>query len=74
MAQAAACVAPGGSLHIVDFGDLGRLPWPLRAGLRRWLERFHVSPRLELIERTGALAARRATPCVSIAGRATIMC
>ena len=60
LAQAAACVAPGGSLHLVDFGDLGRLPAPLRAGLRRWLARFHVSPRTDLIQRATALAARRA--------------
>lgn len=58
LAQAAACVARGGSLHIVDFGDLGRLPSPLKAGLKGWLARFHVSPRIGLIDRATALAAR----------------
>lgn len=57
--KAAACVAPGGSLHIVDFGDLGRLPGPLRSGLRRWLARFHVEPRIDLIACAGALAGRQ---------------
>ncbi|WPZ13025.1 class I SAM-dependent methyltransferase [Nitratireductor rhodophyticola] len=39
------CVAPGGSLHIVDFGRQERLPGWFRAGLRRWLAAFHVTPR-----------------------------
>ena len=58
LAQAAACVAPGGSLHIVDFGDMGRLPAPFRAILKAWLARFHVSPRPGLIECATCLAAR----------------
>lgn len=46
--HAASLLAPGGSLHIVDFGDLSGLPAPLRAGLRRWLASFHVTPRTDL--------------------------
>lgn len=46
--RAAAAVALGGALHVVDFGDLAGLPSPLRAGLRAWLAKFHVSPRLDL--------------------------
>ncbi|MBO9726601.1 MAG: class I SAM-dependent methyltransferase [Novosphingobium sp.] len=46
--QAAAALAPGGVLHAVDFGDLAGLPSPLRKGLRAWLAKFHVSPRLDL--------------------------
>lgn len=38
-------LAPGGELHIVDFGDQNGLPRWFRAGLRRWLEAFHVTPR-----------------------------
>lgn len=51
-ALAAACdaLAPGGALHIVDFGDASGLPAPLRGGLNAWLARFHVSPRLALSE------------------------
>ncbi|MDE2621261.1 MAG: methyltransferase domain-containing protein, partial [Sphingomonadales bacterium] len=57
--HAAALLAPGGSLHVVDFGDLAGLPAPLAAALRGWLARFHVSPRTELIAVMMALAARR---------------
>ncbi|MEZ5840793.1 MAG: class I SAM-dependent methyltransferase [Hyphomicrobiales bacterium] len=38
-------LAPGGSLHIVDFGTLSDLPGGFRAGLTRWLSWFHVEPR-----------------------------
>jgi len=48
LTQAAAALAPGGVLHAVDFGDLSGLPSPLRAALRAWLGKFHVSPRLDL--------------------------
>lgn len=54
LAQAAATVAPGGSLHVVDFGDCAGLPRPLRALLTGWLARFHVTPRIDL----GNTAAR----------------
>ncbi len=43
--QAAARLAPGGALHVVDFGDQRGLPRPFRAALRAWLARFHVTPR-----------------------------
>jgi S-adenosylmethionine-diacylgycerolhomoserine-N-methlytransferase len=42
---ALACLAPGGSLHIVDFGSQERLPRWFRSMLRAWLARFHVTPR-----------------------------
>ncbi|MFC0204848.1 class I SAM-dependent methyltransferase [Novosphingobium soli] len=54
LAQAAATLSPGGSLHVVDFGDCAGLPRPLRRVLLGWLKRFHVTPRLEL----GNAAAR----------------
>ncbi len=41
-------VGPGGSLHIVDFGEQSRLPSLFRSGLRRWLKTFSVHPRAEL--------------------------
>ncbi|MCT7374992.1 class I SAM-dependent methyltransferase [Chelativorans salis] len=50
VAAALDCVAPGGSLHIVDFGRQERLPGWFRAGLRRWLAAFHVRPRDSLRE------------------------
>jgi len=52
--HAAGLLAPGGQLHIVDFGDLGGLPGPFAGGLRAWLSKFHVAPRANM----GALAAR----------------
>lgn len=42
-------LAPFGTLHIVDFGDLQGLARPVRAMLRRWLALFHVVPRTELL-------------------------
>lgn len=53
LAHAAGLLAPGGSLHVVDFGDFGGLPSPLRAMMLAWLARFHVTPRAEV----GTLAA-----------------
>ncbi|HUD90928.1 class I SAM-dependent methyltransferase [Sphingobium sp.] len=48
LAQAARCVAPGGKLEIVDFGQQDELPVLWRRALFGWLGRFHVSPRREL--------------------------
>lgn len=41
---ALAAVAPGGRLHLVDFGRQEGLPPPFRALLYAWLRRFHVAP------------------------------
>lgn len=41
-------LAPGGRLHIVDFGTQNRLPQVASATLSAWLARFHVTPRHEL--------------------------
>jgi S-adenosylmethionine-diacylgycerolhomoserine-N-methlytransferase len=43
-----AILAPGGELHIVDFGGQRRLPGLFRTLLRRWLALFHVTPRDDL--------------------------
>ncbi|PPJ46109.1 SAM-dependent methyltransferase [Rhizobium sp. KAs_5_22] len=40
-----AALKPGGSLHIVDFGQQERLPAWFRGMLQGWLSRFHVTPR-----------------------------
>lgn len=55
--QAARALAPGGQLHIVDFGRQHRLPDWFRRALNLWLDRFHVTPRHDLPARIGALAA-----------------
>jgi S-adenosylmethionine-diacylgycerolhomoserine-N-methlytransferase len=41
-------LAPGGTLHVVDFGDQAELPGWFRALLARWLDLFHVTPREDL--------------------------
>jgi len=55
--QAYDAVAPGGRLHIVDFGRQAGLPRWFRSGLRAWLAKFSVEPRAELETELQALAA-----------------
>lgn len=56
LVQACRLLAPGGSLHVVDFGTQTRLAHPARAALNAWLARFHVTPRVELVEELRILA------------------
>ena len=58
-AQGLAAVKPGGSLHIVDFGQQDGLPGWFRAGLHAWLAKFSVEPRAELEAELARLAAER---------------
>jgi S-adenosylmethionine-diacylgycerolhomoserine-N-methlytransferase len=46
--RAARALAPGGRLHIVDFGQQEELPRWWRAALFAWLARFEVTPRAAL--------------------------
>ena len=57
MRDAMRLLAPGGELHIVDFGDMARLPRWSRQAMRAWLRWYHVAPRSDLIEVAGAIAA-----------------
>lgn len=57
--HAASHLAPGGELHVVDFGDLSGLPGPLQRGLRGWLAKFHVTARVSLPEAAGRIATQR---------------
>lgn len=41
-------LAPGGQLHIVDFGQQEHLPGWFRTVLKSWLRKFHVTPRADL--------------------------
>ncbi|GGD28197.1 class I SAM-dependent methyltransferase [Aureimonas glaciei] len=64
--QAAAAAAfgalgPGGSLHIVDFGQQEGLPPVARRLLQAWLRRFHVTPRANLGDVLATLAAGQDT-------------
>ena len=42
-------VAPGGELHIVDFGQQEGLPGWFQTLLKGWLKKFHVTPRGDLL-------------------------
>jgi S-adenosylmethionine-diacylgycerolhomoserine-N-methlytransferase len=46
--RAISALYPGGSLHIVDFGQQERLPVWFRSLLQAWLHQFHVEPRAGL--------------------------
>ena len=63
LAQALDVLAPGGSLHLVDFGVGVGLPGSFRTGLRRWLAAFDVTPRDELGAALAALSAERGLTC-----------
>jgi S-adenosylmethionine-diacylgycerolhomoserine-N-methlytransferase len=63
LAAAADAVAPGGSLHVVDFGDCSGLPGPARGALVAWLAKFHVTRRLDLPEAARRIAAERGMRC-----------
>ena len=50
MREAVNHLAPGGALHVVDFGDLCGLPGVTRSALYKWLEWYHVTPRNDLFD------------------------
>ena len=54
--RAAELLAPGGSLHVADFGDQSDLPDWFRQMLFGWLRLFSVTPRLSLCDRLPAIA------------------
>ncbi|MCY0095609.1 class I SAM-dependent methyltransferase [Hoeflea ulvae] len=54
--QALHAVAPGGELHVVDFGQQSALPKWFGKALKTWLARFHVTPRQNLEAAMAALA------------------
>jgi len=58
IAHAASLLEPGGSLHMVDFGDLGGLPHPARTLLSAWLRKFHVTPRRDLVMHAAGISYR----------------
>ncbi len=58
-------VAPGGSLHVVDFGDCAGWPGPFKAALRRWLAAFDVEPRDELAATLRGLSEERGFACAA---------
>jgi S-adenosylmethionine-diacylgycerolhomoserine-N-methlytransferase len=64
VSAALASLKPGGSLHIVDFGQQEGLPRWFRGLLHAWLAKFHVTPRDRLREVLESESARvGASPC-----------
>jgi len=60
--RALLALTPGGSLHIVDFGQQEGLPRWFRSLLQTWLAKFHVTPRADMRFVLEALAgSHRAT-------------
>jgi S-adenosylmethionine-diacylgycerolhomoserine-N-methlytransferase len=59
MSEALSHLAPGGELHVVDFGDQRGLPSWFRSALRIWLRWYHVTPRIDLFEVSAEIAASR---------------
>lgn len=59
-------LAPGGKIHIVDFGDLTGLGRLGRAAMLGWLGLFHVAPRVELLQ---SLEQQQGTQLRLLAGR-----
>lgn len=56
LCRAAQLLAPGGSLHVADFGDQSGLPGWFRQLLFGWLRLFSVTPRLSLRDQLPAIA------------------
>jgi S-adenosylmethionine-diacylgycerolhomoserine-N-methlytransferase len=56
--QALVHVAPGGRLHLVDFGRQEQLPGWFAGLLFAWLKKFEVTPRADLEQRLAEAAAR----------------
>lgn len=66
--HAASLLAPGGQLHVVDFGDLQGLPSPFQSLLKGWLAKFHVSPRADMPQAAARIAAARGLRLASTRG------
>lgn len=60
---AAERLAPGGELHVVDFGPCTGLPGLASSSLQAWLKRFHVTPRESLFAKCEQLAQSRNMIC-----------
>jgi S-adenosylmethionine-diacylgycerolhomoserine-N-methlytransferase len=61
--RAAGLLAPGGVLHVADFGDQSGLPRWFKGGLFAWLDMFSVTPRLELHQKADGIARAMGHEC-----------
>ena len=57
MESAAYRLAPGGELHIADFGDMDGLPAWSKTAMYTWLRWYHVTPRAKLFKAADEIAA-----------------
>lgn len=55
--DAARHLAPGGELHIADFGDMADLPAWSKTAMYKWLHWYHVTPRRDLFEAATEIAS-----------------
>lgn len=55
--RASQLLAPGGELHVVDFGDMAGLPSWTGHAIRTWLGWHHVKPRPDLFGAAAEIAA-----------------
>lgn len=63
LAHAADLIAPGGALHIVDFGQCEKLPAAFKRGLFAFLKHYTVEPRPDLETVAREIAAGRGLSC-----------
>ena len=65
----------GGTLHIVDFGDMAGLPGWFRRAMAAWLAKFHVRHRPEVEAILSQLATEHAArgELVEILGRYALL-
>jgi S-adenosylmethionine-diacylgycerolhomoserine-N-methlytransferase len=63
LSHSAGLIAPGGALHIVDFGQCEKLPTPFKRGLFAFLKHYTVVPRPDLESVARAIAAERGLSC-----------
>lgn len=55
---AATCIAQGGEIHIVDFGDFSKYPAWVQHAQRSWLRRFSVIPISDFEDELSILASK----------------
>ena len=72
---AAAALRPGGTLHVVDFGDMARLPRWFATLMGVWLAGFHVRHRPEVETTLQVIAHERGgrLELTEIAGRYALL-
>ncbi len=63
IAPALSAVAPGGRLHVVDFGQFEGWPGFFKAGMFAWLAKFTVHPRADLEEALREAAEAAGAKC-----------